>query len=131
MSKLSVREAGRRRRDPKKEAFWREALARQRHSGLGVPAFCEAEGLKATAFYFWRREIGRRDARRPRSARGVREPGPAFVELRAEAPVPGPAREPEAAIELLLSHGHRVLVRGGCDVALLGRVVAMLEGRPC
>ena len=51
--------------------------------------------------------------------------------------MPGPTREPEAAIELLLPHGLRVLVRGGCDVSLLGRVVAVLEaspaaeGRPC
>jgi len=51
--------------------------------------------------------------------------------------MPGPTRESEAAIELLLPHGLRVLVRGGCDVALLGRVVAVLEaspaaeGRPC
>src|SRR3954471_20797521 len=123
MSKTTVREAGRRRRDPAKEAFWREAVSRQRQSGLGVRAFCAGEGLKVPAFYFWKREIGRRDAGRPGGGRA--------------APVRGSARDPEAAIELLLSHGRRVLVRGGCDVALLGRVVAVLEaspvaeGRPC
>src|SRR3954452_5824139 len=116
MGKLSVREAGLRRRDPKKEAFWREALARQRHSGLGVPAFCEAEGLKATAFYLWRREIHRRDARQRRQA-GI-DPGtaPAFVELRPAEAAPLPPGRPEAPIEVLLAHGRRVLVRGGCDV---------------
>ena len=126
-----------RRQDPEKEAFWRAAVSRQRQSGLGVRAFCDREGLKATAFYFWKREIGRRDASRSRTDRAGRKARPAFVELQAVAPVPEPAREAEAAIELLLSHGRRVLVRGGCDVALLGRVVAVLEaspaaeGRPC
>ena len=130
MTKTTVRDAGRRRRDPAKEAFWREAVPRQRQSGLGVRAFCDREGLKATAFYFWKREIGRRDAGRLRTGRVVRKPGPAFVELLPAAPVPEPARQSEVAIELLLSHGRRVLVRGGCDVALLGRVVAALEGVP-
>jgi len=137
MSKTTVREAGRRRRDPAKEAFWREAVSRQRQSGLGVRAFCAAEGLKVPAFYFWKQEIGRRDAGRPGGGRAGRKPGPAFVELLPPAPVRRPSHEPEAAIELVLSHGRRVLVRGGCDVALLGRVVAVLEaspaaeGRPC
>src|SRR3954469_8078197 len=121
MSKTTVREAGRRRRDPAKEAFWRAAVSRQRQSGLGVRAFCAAEGLKVAAFYFWKREIGRRDAGRPRGGRAAREPRLAFVELLPQAPVRRPAAEPEVAIELVLSHGRRVLVRGGCDVALLGR----------
>src|SRR5215203_3665437 len=127
MNKTTVRDAGRRRRDPAKEAFWRAAVSRQQQSRLGVRAFCAGEGLKVPAFYFWKQEIGRRDAGRPRDGRAAREPRPAFVELLPPAPVCGPARDPEAAIELLLSHGRRVLVRGGCDVALLGRVVAVLE----
>ena len=131
MSKVSVREAGLRRRDPKKEAFWREALSRQRQSGLGVPAFCEREGLRATAFYFWRREIQRRDARQRR--RVMNDPGttPTFVELRPAEAASLPPGRLDAPIEVLLAHGRRVLVRSGCDVALLGRVVAVLEGGPC
>lgn len=130
MSKTTVREAGRRRRDPAKEAFWRETVSRQPQSGLGVRAFCAAEGLKVPAFYFWKREIGRRDAGQPRTDRAGRKARPAFIELLPAAPVPVPARQSEDALELLLSHGRRVLVRGGCDVALLGRVVAVLEGTP-
>ena len=134
MSKSTVREAGRRRRDPAKEAFWREAVSRQRHSGLGVRAFCAGEGLEATAFYFWRREIGRRDGRTGRH--GIRDHSkrprvPAFVELR-----PPPATSPapltaEAPVEVRLRHDRRVLIRAGCDTALLQQVLAVLEGLPC
>jgi hypothetical protein len=131
MSKRSVREAGLRRRDPEKEGFWRAALSRQRHSGLGVPAFCEAEGLKATAFYFWRREIHRRHARQRRRVKNEPRAVPTFVELRRAEAASLPPGPPEAPIEVLLAHGRRVLVRSGCDVALLGRVVAVLEGEPC
>src|SRR3954469_13827139 len=111
MSNSTVREAGRCRRDRQKEAFWREAVSRQRRSGLGVRAFCEGEGLKATAFYFWRREIGRRDAgtgRRGTRGRSGRPPVPAFVELRpppTTSPAPTAA---EAPIELLLRQDRRV-----------------------
>ena len=39
MSKPTVSDAGRRRRDPEKEAFWRAAVSRQRRSGLGVRVY--------------------------------------------------------------------------------------------
>jgi transposase len=32
-------------RNPAKEQFWRQALARQKTSGLSIRAFCEREGL--------------------------------------------------------------------------------------
>jgi len=48
MSNSAVREAGRRWRDRQKEAFWRVVVSRPRRSGLGVRAFWEGEGLKAT-----------------------------------------------------------------------------------
>src|SRR3954469_11131165 len=107
MNKTTARDAGWRRPDPAKEAFWREAVSRQRQSGLGVRAFCAGEGLKVPAFYFWKQEIGRRDAGRP-GGRAAPGPGPAFVELLPRAPVRGLAPEPEVAIELLLSRGRRV-----------------------
>ena len=134
MSNSGVREADRRRRDLQKEAFWREAVSRQRHSGLGVRAFCEGEGLKATAFYFWRREIGRRDAFTGRSgmrARVGRPPVPAFIELRPPSTASPAPIGAEAPIEVRLRHDRRVLIRAGCDAALLRQVLAVLEGLPC
>lgn len=49
------------RRDTGKERQWRGALGEQRQSGLSVRAFCARRGLTESAFYFWRRELVRRD----------------------------------------------------------------------
>ena len=38
------------------EKFWRSALRRREQSGLTVAAFCEQEGLTASAYYFWQRK---------------------------------------------------------------------------
>lgn len=57
-------QADRRRgeRDPGRERFWRETLARFRASGLSVRGFCRRENLGEPLFYAWRRTIGERDA---------------------------------------------------------------------
>jgi hypothetical protein len=49
------------RRDPKREAFWRDVLARQAKSSLSVLAFCKREGVPDSSFYTWRRTIKVRD----------------------------------------------------------------------
>lgn len=77
-------------RDPQLEARWRDVLDQQRSSGLTVQSFCRREGLGESSFYFWRRTIAGRDAKRQsvsqspprpadsrRDARGMIEP--AFV----------------------------------------------------
>ena len=123
MSKSNNPAAARRGGDPKKESFWREHLSHQTRSGLTVRAFCEREALKETAFYFWRREIRRRD----RQAFGRRTPALAFVEVHA-APMPAAvaAVEQESPLELVFPDHRRLLIRAGCDAALLARVVAVL-----
>ncbi len=39
------------------EKYWRSALRRRERSGLTVAAFCEQEGLTASAYYFWQRKM--------------------------------------------------------------------------
>src|ERR1700679_3327392 len=97
MSKSNNSAAARRGRDPKKESFWRERLSHQTRSGLTVRAYCEREALKESAFYFWRREIRRRD----RPAVGRRMPAWAFVEVHP-APLPAAvaAARPEPVEEV-------------------------------
>ena len=48
-------------RDPSREAFWRRTLRRHAKSGMSIAKFCETEDLTASAFYYWQREIRRRD----------------------------------------------------------------------
>ena len=50
------------RRDPGKESFWRQRVADHAAGGLSVRNFCRQHDLKEVAFYWWRRELARRDA---------------------------------------------------------------------
>src|ERR1700724_2743219 len=54
-------------RDPGRERFWREVVARCRASGLSIRAFCRREKLGEPLFYAWRRTIAERDAEKPTS----------------------------------------------------------------
>ena len=108
-------------RDRGKEQFWRQALARWRHSGITVRAYCAQHGLSEPSFYAWRKELARRDRRAAEPAGGVA----AFVPVQI---VP----EPGVAIEIVMRQGHVVRVRPGFDRQTLRSVLAVLdEDRPC
>jgi transposase-like protein len=53
--------------DPQRRSYWEEVVRRWREGGQSVRAFCRAEELRESAFYFWRRKLargGRRASRR-------------------------------------------------------------------
>jgi hypothetical protein len=126
-------------RDAKREQHWRRHLIQQRSSGLTVRDYCQANGLRETAFLHWKKEIAKRDreavSAAPHSAASAPAvaPTPAFVPV---ALIDSPAGRDETAIEVCLAGGHCVRVRSGCNLDLLADVLAMLrrsarEGRPC
>ena len=128
--------AKRRARDPQREARWRRVISGQQRSGQGVRAYCEAHGLAESAFYYWKRELGRRDGRVPERRAAVRGKGHTTVRTRQRGrsarpslvPVTiGRALESVAAIEVLLAGGTRVRVGSGCDESLLRMVLSALE----
>ena len=84
MSKSCAAAVKKRRRDPVKEAMWRDRFMRFDAAGLTVAAFCQGEGIKPASFYHWRAEVRRRDA----------EATDVFVEL-----VPAVEPAAEAAVE--------------------------------
>lgn len=53
-------------RDPQREQYWRDTLARFGTSGLSVREFCRREKLGEPLFYAWRRTIAERDRAAPR-----------------------------------------------------------------
>jgi len=53
------------KRDRKKEAFWRRMIARQPDSGMSVRAWCSKHSVRESSFYWWRRQLARRDASAP------------------------------------------------------------------
>jgi transposase-like protein len=54
-----------RRGDPQRQQQWQAAVRRWQESGASVRAFCRAEGLRESAFYFWRRKLARRGRANP------------------------------------------------------------------
>ena len=92
-------------------------MARQAKSRLTVRAFCREEKLQESAFYFWRRTIVERDARRSVTA------APAFVPVvLSDRGVTSPA---EIAIEL---RGGRVLrISDSISPDRLAAIVLALE----
>jgi transposase-like protein len=134
--------------DPHRQRYWEEMVRRCREGGQSVRAFCRAEGVRESAFYFWRRELMRRsqpgtwhDSQRPtpasRSSKKVlprRVPAPSFLPVRLAQPR---GAETVQGVEIIVGQGgtpaQRVAVRvpPGFDRQTLVDVLAVLEGRPC
>ena len=86
-------------RDPKRERFWRAALRRRQTSGLTAKEFCRREQLAETAYYYWRRELARRDQEPgARAEREKRVRAPAVPEAANKRPVVSPPSFRELAI---------------------------------
>ena len=103
-------------RDKSKEAFWRRTVRRQVQSGLTVRAFCREHAVRETAFYFWRRELARREVADQRRV--------AFMPVRVVEEAPGPAG---GRIEIGLSGDRRVHVVPPVDRRALADVLAVLS----
>jgi hypothetical protein len=91
-----------------KESFWRKHVKRQRSGGESVRGYCREHGLKEPAFYWWRRELARREAIPTR---------PSFVPVEVVAdPV---------AIEISLP-GVQVRLTGPVDRQVLAEALAVM-----
>jgi hypothetical protein len=149
--------AGRSRRDREKERQWRKRLADHRASGLSVRAFCRRDGLREAQFYWWQRELARRDQEAGKSgllrqgrpsvgaargdeaeAKAVVATRPAFAELRVRQDATARALSEESSaacdgawwpvpIEVVLRNGRMLRVRRGFEADLLAAVVRVLE----
>lgn len=104
-------------RDPSKEQFWREVLARQASSGLNVRAFCRREQLKENSFYAWRRTIAQRDA--------ASNSPPAFV----SATINGEAKRSEPLV-LALASGLQLRLPQTTPVERIAKLVRALQSQP-
>ena len=70
------------RRDLKREQTWRRHLEQQRSSGVTARAYCRANALHESAFFFWKKEIAKRDSEstsRTTDASPAVPAAPAFV----------------------------------------------------
>jgi hypothetical protein len=142
-----------RRGDPERRRQWQATVEQWRQSRQSVRDFCRAQGVKESAFYFWRRELTRRhpqagtrgriQRRQPASktpkragvvisahplspaASGRRQGQRArFLPVRV---VPAVAEENRGGLEIALSGGRVIRVRPGVDRQTLADVLAVLE----
>ena len=106
-----------RRPDPQREQFGRQAVAAWEKSGQSVRAFCSGRGLQEASFYGWRRTLRERDRRRP----GGPQP-PTFVPLRVV---------PEPVLEVVLPTGLVVRIPPSFEAAAVATLVAALRAVAC
>ena len=109
-------------RDEGKERYRRRVLTQwQASPPTTVRAFCAAQGVSQPLFYWWRREIRRRDRDRPQ-----------FLPVHVVGEAPAPESD-GGAIEVVLGGGRCVRVRPGFDRTTLVRLLDVLGegGRPC
>jgi hypothetical protein len=95
-------------RDSQRERRWRRIVRQHGRSGLAVREFCRRGKLTETAFYFWRRELERRQAEQEQRCPAYPPAPPVFMPVRVKGHVDGPAGG--GRIEIELSGGRRVHV---------------------
>ena len=126
-------------RRPRRE-HWRALLEAQRRSGLSLAAFCRRRGVSAGTLSFWKWKLtheGAADAGRGAPARRRIRP-PAFVPIQLAArpgarPLEAPVapRAERGELEIALSNGRVVRVRGRVDLAELTAVLRTVEALGC
>jgi hypothetical protein len=93
--------------------YWRQQVAQQERSGLGVKHFCETHGTTEQSFYVWRKRL----RKEPFLRFALVETTPGEQELAGDA-----------SLELIFSTGERLRIGRAADLALLRRVVEVLRG---
>jgi len=121
-------------RDLQKEAAWRRRLREQATSGQSVRGWCRRHRVTEAAFYWWRRELARRDAEGS---------GASFVPVHVTEASAGDGAASigvgAASMEIVLTDGRRVRLSGPVDqqmlIAVLDALVmtnaAVAERRSC
>ena len=124
------------RRSSERELFWRRMVEGQKSGGLSVRAWCGQHNLRESAFYWWRRELSRRDVGRtkrvsPPSA--LRGSGLVPVRIRADGLLTDAFENSAAStsrIEILLPNERRVRITGSIDRQTLTDILAVLTSIP-
>ena len=135
-----------RRGDPQRRQQWKAAVEQWQNSGQTVRDYCRVQGLKESAFYFWRqkltREVPEGDGGQPmrRASRGEKSPAPSGRRTRNRRikarflpvqVVPGRERSEACGVEIMVGNRRVVRVEPGFDRQVLADVLAVLEARPC
>lgn len=127
----------RKKRNKTREACWRKHMRRSRESGVTIREYCAKHDIKESAFYWWRRELNRRDAaeQETRTPPTANNPSPkletapvSFAQL--VIPKEGTSNS-QSHITVVLSQGREIRINPGFDETTFTRVVTLLEGVSC
>ena len=99
-----------------RESFWRRIVEGERSSGLSVRAWCSQNDVRESAFYWWRRELARRDGKTALVPVRITVDGP---DVRSATASSNP-------IEIILPHQRSVRITGPIDRQALIDVIAVL-----
>jgi hypothetical protein len=119
-------------RQPRRE-HWRALLEAQRRSGLGLAAFCRRRGLRKGTLSFWKWKLAREvEASAGRGATASFVPIQISVPSRSREPGAPPATLADLGeLEIALTDGRLVRVRGRVDPRWLAAVLREVEARGC
>ena len=129
-----------RRCDLARRQQWQVTIRQWQSSGQSVRAFCRQEGLKESAFFFWRRELAlqdRADAASPPPPSCKQKTSPPVEPTSAAARflpvqvVAGHDSRRAGDIEIVLGSGRAVRVPPQFDRQTLADVLALLEASSC
>jgi transposase-like protein len=101
-------------RDLQKEAAWRRRLRQHTESGQSVRAWCRRHEVTETAFYWWRKELARRDAESQTAS---------FVPIHVAEDRPEGG---DSQIEIVLADGRCVRLTGPVNREMLTAVLDVL-----
>ncbi len=108
-------------RSAAKELVWRERVRSQTESGLSVRAFCRREGVSEPSFYFWRRELGKRERQRAAATKCLPTSGAAGSARLVAVDVVGVPNE--AMLEIAVDGGVVIRLREEASAETLHRVL--------
>lgn len=115
------------RRDVEKERYWRKVIGEAARSGVSIRQFCRQRRLKESQFYWWQRELKKRQQARAFGSGGrsksTKDTGQATFALVSE----DGGELGSAGIELVLRDGRRLRIGKGVDEETLRTVVGVLE----
>ncbi len=112
---------------------WRALLEAQRRSGLGLAAFCRRRGLRKGTLSFWKWKLAREvEVGAGRGATASFVPIQISVPSRSREPGAPPATLADLGeLEIALTDGRLVRVRGRVDPRWLAAVLREVEARGC
>ena len=91
----------------RKEAEWRQRLARFAANSQEVKSFCQAESVSEATFYRWRKQL---------AETGGAAPAAGFIDVGAMSPAPAvpsmtPCESAGATLEVRLNLGHGLVLQ--------------------